>query len=276
MSSFETYTQKRLLCLRYMMKPLVRYCIRHASAFQDFVSVAKELFVEVAEEEILRTTTKVNSSRISAMTGLYRQEVSRIFKEKKAPSQRAPSILSRIIGHWEQSPDFTTAAGAPRLLTYEGDDSEFEQLVASVSKNINPGTMLFELERLGAIIRTKKKVKLVKQLPGIDYDPVAAYELLGADLGDFHTSVEQNASGQQDISNLHLRTEYDNVFLDSLPEIKRWLVEEGKVFHRKARDFLAKLDKDIAPLKEGNDRKGGVRVVLTSFSLTQSNQDLSD
>ena len=47
----------------------------------------------------------------------------------------------------------------------------------------------------------------------------------------------------------------------------RWLLKEGSSFHRRARVFLAKLDRDFSP--EERKSKGRLRVVVGSFSRSE-------
>ena len=114
--------------LGLLMKPLVRYCLRHSQSIQDFINIAKVIFIEVAEEEIRKSTDKVNTSRLSVMTGLHRKDVTRIYRKREQPSIEPVSELWRIIGHWEQSPLFTTSTGKPKVLTYPAQITNFASL----------------------------------------------------------------------------------------------------------------------------------------------------
>ncbi len=74
------------------------------------------------------------------------------------------------------------------------------------------------------------------------------------------------------MSNLHLRTDFDNIYTSEIIPIRRWLIAEGKAFHKRAREFLSRFDKD---LNEDVDetRKAGGKIVLTSFSFSSSPED---
>jgi len=255
----------QLQILRTLLKPLVRFALRHSHSIQDFVNAAKVTFVNVAEEEILRATRKINVSRISAMTGLYREEVQKIFKDKELPVEAPVSVLGRVIGQWRHDKRFLTKSGTPRVLSYRGEDSEFHKLCYSVSQALNAGTLIFELTRMGYASKGPQGIKLLKQMIGIDEDARPGFELLARDMESLMVTIEENLLFRevQEISNLHIRTEYDNVSVRALPAIKRWLIQEGKNFHKRCRRFISKFDKDINNSLEA--LPGGARVVVTSF-----------
>ena len=119
----------RARCLRLLLKPVVRYCLRNGHPFQDYVAESKKVFVEIAVEELKRAGGKVNASKISAVTGLNRRDT-KIETEEKQEDEQSRGIISRILVHWEQSPRFCTKNGQPRVLSVEGEDSEFSKLVS--------------------------------------------------------------------------------------------------------------------------------------------------
>jgi len=251
--------------LRTLLRPLVRFALKQSHSIQDFVNLAKVTFVNVAEEEILKATKKINVSRISAMTGLYREEVHKIFRDKELPTDEPISVLGRIIGQWRHDKRFTTKSGTPRVLSFQGMESEFHDLCYSVSKNLNAGTILFEITRLGYAEKTPHGIKLIKQMIGIDEDARPGFELLAKDIESLLGAVEENLLERDgnSPSNLHIRTEYDNLTPKAIPEIKRWLIQEGKNFHKRCRKFISKFDKDINHSLESEP--GGAKVVVCSF-----------
>ncbi|MBN8548812.1 MAG: hypothetical protein J0M12_05820 [Deltaproteobacteria bacterium] len=252
--------------LEMLMRPLVRYCLRNALSFQDFINSAKLVFVSVAEEEIRKSTQKVNVSRLSVMTGLYRRDVTKIFREHEAPALQQQSILARILAQWEQDKQFCSKPGSPRPLTISGEDSEFRKLVCAVSGHVNAGTILFELERLGAIKKVGDQVRLQSVYNRFDGDKSAGFKILADDLELIIQAAEENIVQRKPIRNLHLRTSFDNIYASDVPTIRRWFIDQGKLFHKRARDFLSQFDKDVNP--RPNDEQAGVKVELGAYSFT--------
>jgi len=249
-----------------LLRPIIRFWLRRSRSFQEFLIYTKEVFVEVAEEEIRKTSEKVNVSRISVITGMYRQDITRIYREEDKGVTASNRVLERVIGRWRIAPEFTTKGGKPRVLSYQGEDSEFRELVRMISTAIHPGTVQFELERLRLIEKTKNGLKLLTDFAAYAMDPRKSYELLSRDLEGLLCSIEENVFDQKKIPNLHLHTEYDNVVKGELPVIRRWFIKEGKAFHKRARDFLSQYDNDLNPSVD--DEEAGAKVIVGMFSHT--------
>lgn len=248
--------------LRAMLRPIVRLCLRSSLGIQTLVETAKEVFVELAAEEINRSGERLTASRVSVITGLHRRDVQRLL-EGSAPKETQGALVARVIGQWEQDLSFRTKGGAPKVLSTGTSDSEFHRLVETVSKDVNPGTVLRELERIGAVEQTDRGAKLVARAYNVGERVEEGMAILTSDVDDLVVAVEENLLGAVEVPNLHGRTEYDNISSDALPEIREWIFNEGSTFHRKVRDYLSRFDRDINPSVGG---KGGARVVFSTFS----------
>lgn len=250
--------------LELLLRPIIRFCLKHSLQIQDLLNAAKRVFVDLADQEIRQHTKKVNVSRLSVVTGLYREEVRRIYIEGAAIETRPSSLLGRVVGQWEQDRRFRNKEGEPRVLSCDGEGSEFYNLVRLVSKNINPATVLFELERNGAVERTARGLKFKRPTFAASENKLTGYELLSRDLESLVRAVEENLEGQK--VNLHIRTEFDNLYVRNLPQIREWLVLHGKRFHKEVRDYLSQFDKDINPDADPNE-PAQTKVMLSTFSL---------
>ena len=127
--------------------------------------------------------------------------------------------------------------------------------------------MLFELERLGLVEKTARGARLIRNITSVAKDPLRTYELLSEDTDTLFGAVEENLHQDDHVSNLHLRTDFDNIYLSDIIPIRRWLIAEGKAFHKRVREYLSKFDKDLHEDKD-EDRPAGGKVVLTSYSLS--------
>jgi hypothetical protein len=250
-----------------LMKPVLRLLLRAGLRFQELLEVLKIALVELASEEINQVSSKVNSSRISVLSGLHRKDSTRILKNREVKEVTRGGVIAKILARWEADSRFTTKHGAPRTLSFGPPESEFSALVRAESSDFNPGTVLFELERMEVVQRTARGLKLIEGVFTNVEDASEGWEMLAHDSELLIQSVVQNLSEPQKLRNLHARTEYDNVFLDAVPEIRRWLADEGKAFHKRVREFLSDRDKDLASNQK--ERPSGVRVSFGSFSAIQ-------
>lgn len=249
--------------LGYLLRPAVRWCVRRGVKIQEFIEISKGVFLDEAAREVARQTEDSNTSKLSAMTGLQRREVTRIFHDGDS-QPRNISLPAKVLSAW--TADFVTATGRPRVLTYAGAQSEFARLVSSVSKDLNSYTVLKELERSGAIERTTKGLRLVQSGFPVHHDSERGYELYSEESLDLLQAIDANLTAKTPVHH-QIRTEYDNIPAPELPKIRAWIFEQGRQFHARIRAYLMKHDRDLA---SGNQKAGArSRVVLSSFAFSE-------
>ena len=93
------------------------------------------------------------------------------------------------------------------------------------------------------------------------------------DASDVLEAAQENLSLSPKVPHLHLRTEFDNIYLSELPHIRKWLLLEGSRFHKKVRAFLSKYDKDLHPSKPA---AAGGKVVVGAYSLSAEGDPKAD
>ena len=260
-------------CLRLLLLPVMRFCLRRSLKFQEIVEACKGALVDAARDEIDALGGRATTNRISIMTGIHRADIARLEGGVDNESKvRAPSnLVSRVLSRWQVDERFMTVSGKPRVLTFDGKQGEFAKLVDAVSSDPNPYSVLQEMERIGAVEITPRGVHLKTKEYIISADAESTFAHLAQDSEDLIVAVEENIAGDADEPNLHLRTEYDNIGASSLPVIRRWLLQEGSSSHRRIRQFLAKYDRDTN--KKRRDSSPRVRVSLCSFSRTHFVRD---
>lgn len=256
----------RFGALETIFRPIVRFCIRNRVPIQTAEAALRRVFVDVASREIESSGQRVTASQIFLMTGLHRRDVTRIIYGDESDGG-GPDVLVRILSRWEKNPEFCNKDGTPKVLSIEGDDSEFRRLVSSVTQNISPATALSELERIKAVESLDSGIKRVKEVALFGPVPDKALALFAKDVDTVARAAEENIYFPQETKNVYLRTEYDNISRADLPKIRKWLYNHGLAFHRSARNYLSKFDNDLNPSLK---REGGARVVLSAFSLAST------
>lgn len=251
----------KLRILRKLLLPVVGWGLRHGILLHDFVAVLKEALVFVSKEELQKSGADVNASRVSVMTGLYREEIKRIFNMDDFAAPPIKNVAGRVLVTWEQSKRLRTAKNKPKDLETEG----LHEVIRSITQALNPATVVFELERSGAIKHVKGKWRLVRSTQVLSKSEEMSYNQVGDDIASVLIAAEENIKLESGVGNLHHRTVFDNVYRDALPEIREWLLREGREFHRRARAYLAERDADLGePRSRGTP--AGCSVVLGSFS----------
>lgn len=247
-----------------ILKPICRFAIRNSFRLQEIVEVSKRALVEAAVEEIEKKGEQVSVSRINVMTGIHRAMVDQILHGEEI-NRQSEHIVNRVIDKWQSDKRFCTAKRTPLVLQLDGMNSPFIKLIQSVSTDLNPYTILFELERLGVVVRSSKGVKLQKTIY-LTKDKLEGYAFLAEDADDLISAVQENLELQPEQPNLHMKTEYNNIPRQYIDQIKHWLLKEGSIFHRSARRFLSQFDLDTSGKKVTSDER--YRVAIGTFSIT--------
>lgn len=252
-------------CLRLVLRPVVRYCLRKSLTIQDLLESAKVVFIDVASEEMHHQAKEVTLSRLRVTTGINRRELMRIYNQGESRDSGL-GLVARVIGAWQQDPAYTTKNNRPRILSFEGGNSEFHELVAGVSTDIKPPSVLFELERIGAVEQTSKGLKLKASGYLPKQDTIESFRLLSYDIEELMDIVEENVFGEDSTRNLHATTEFDNISEKDLAHLREWVFKEGSAFHKRVRDYIAKYDLDYSKKQSKTAVGGGGRVVLGTFA----------
>ncbi len=251
--------------LGLLLKPFARFCVRRALKFQDLASAMKLALVEAAQVELRARGHAESISKLSAMTGLQRSDIDKILSSEG--HQRIASAHARVVGQWYSDPRFHDKKGNPRKLTCEGKTSEFAELTASVSRELNPYALLFDLERTGTVRKIDGQVELLSSLYISADDIHSAMTYLGNDLNELIRAVEENVFDKHSTPNLHLKLYYDNLTVEDLPALKEWILREGSTFIQHVQRHVSKFDKDINPTLA--KRRGGGQLSLGVFGRTE-------
>lgn len=255
-----------------LLRPVVRLALRHGLKVQDCYEVLKRVFISEARVELERCAERETVSRLAVMTGLHRRDVARLSEAADEEGEDV-TLLTRIIGRWRVDPKFSTRR-KPKPLRIEGGSGDFAELVSSSSRDLNPYTVLFELERLGIVRRSGDMVELLRDAFEPAGDTTRGLQLLSSDVQDLVEAVDQNLFNRPDVPNLHIKTEYDSIPSECLPQIRNWFIETGARFHEEARRFLSQFDKDLNPKLYG--KEGRSRVMVGSFSRIETHRSETD
>jgi hypothetical protein len=140
-------------CSSFMV-PVARFLLRVGIGSREFEEVSRLAFVKVASNDYGLRGRPTNASRVSAMTGIGRKDVSRLRKlieEYDVGLRVRLSPLGDVLHHWHTDPDFLNKQGKPVPLPYSDSDISFEMLVGRCAGDVPAGAVRAELLRYGAI-----------------------------------------------------------------------------------------------------------------------------
>lgn len=258
--------------LKHLLRPAVRFAIRRGIKVRTIIEDLKDTLLDEAKAELTRTNQESNTSKLSVMTGLQRRDVQKVLS-LNTEDLRHTDLMTKVIGLWSSSDAFSEN-GSPRPLQTDDSTYSFNALVKSVSQDINPSTVLFELERLNLVRRDTKGVHLLWNSYQVSGDIDDAYALLSSDIATLVKSVDSNITNPQATPNLHIATSFDNVSKEAIPQIRDWILERGAAFHKEVREYVGSFDKDLNPTRHKD--AGGGRVTVGSFSLCTEEEASDD
>lgn len=147
-----------------LLRPIAMLMIRAGIGFGEFSDLSKTAFVAAASDSIRKRKGRPTISRVAILTGLTRQEVSRIL-ETGGPGKNYVWQLQRaerVLHGWHTDAKFLDSRGNPKQLPIHGDAS-FSELVKEYSGDIPYRAMLRELADAGLVREQKDKVTALKK-----------------------------------------------------------------------------------------------------------------
>lgn len=185
-----------------VLAPVVRVMLAHEITLPMAIELLKRVFVEVAERDFKLDNKASTDSRISLITGVHRKDVKRLRDLPDVEANLPPkvSLSSQIVAAWLTDRRWLDANGQPQPLSRLGagdGKASFDALVASVSQDIRPRSVLDEWLRLGVvIINAADEIVLVSNafIPKDGLKEKLAY--YGHNLGDHAAAAADNVLTQ--------------------------------------------------------------------------------
>ena len=216
-----------------------------------FTDISKKVFVDVASDEFLIEGKKQTKSRIAALTGINRKEVSRV---KKLPAGELEEVTrkrnrsARVLSAWLRDERYLDAKGDPLPLNMGGTGS-FSELVKNYSGDIPVRTIVDELKRLGMIEigESDRKVRLnskgyVPQGGADEY-----LEILGVDTEELISTILFNMQSSGDYKLYQRKTLFRNVPTEYLAPFRSLSARMSNNLLQELDRWLADHDRDTSP-----------------------------
>lgn len=242
--------------VRRLLRPLVRLLMHRGMAFDQFADIARNVYVEVAEREFGLPGRKQTVSRISVLTGLTRKEVARQ-RENPIPEdvEGAASYnrAARVVTGWiHDHPLEGTASGAAPL-PLDGPAS-FAEVVRRYSGDMPVRAVLDELLHVGAVRMREGEVELVYRHYIPPFGETRKLVYLGEDVGDLISTIGHNLTAAAGQTRFQRKVFYDNLPVESLPELRRLAREKGERLLDELAREMSRHDRDVNPQAGGSGR----------------------
>lgn len=187
-----------LSAIHRVLAPIVRVMLAHEITLPMAIELLKRVFVEVAERDFQLENKASTDSRISLLTGVHRKDVKRLRELPDVEANLPPkiSLSAQVVATWITDAQWLDESGHPRPLSRLANGTEepsFEALVASISQDIRPRSVLDEWLRLGVVsVNENDKVVLLSNafIPKEGLEEKLAY--FGHNLGDHGAAAADN------------------------------------------------------------------------------------
>ncbi|HEY1891131.1 MAG TPA: DUF6502 family protein [Steroidobacteraceae bacterium] len=264
-------TRKQLQnTLRRVLRPIVRLLIRAGIRADEFVSLARGVYVESAIRDDLGQRKPFSRERVALVTGLTCRDVDNcIENEGMLPMADATlvSLLTEVLHKWHTSPDYSGPYGIPITLEFEAPAGRcFRSLLALVDSNANPDVALLELLQSGAVVEVGDRYYRAASRSFMVPDSASPqlYEHFGDRMSRFAATLEYNMNPTHPNRRLERFVMADRGLPPELvPEFERYLTS-------RAADFLVDLDNWLAPYAaDESNQSGRVATGVDVFSFVE-------
>jgi hypothetical protein len=189
--------------LRRVLGPLARLMLARGMTLPLAVELLKRVLVETAERDFRLESKAVTDSRISLLTGVHRKDVKRLrsLPRVDAPLPHKVSLGAQLVGRWVTQKPWVDRGGRPKRLPRlysQGGKASFEALVASVSRDIRPRSVLDEWIRLNVVTLNEADEVVLNTaafVPREGADEKLHY--LGLNVGDHAETAANNVLGRE-------------------------------------------------------------------------------
>ena len=251
-------TKPIIAALSLLLRPLVRILLRHGIPCDVLSTVARQVYVRVADEEFSLPGKKQTTSRISILTGLTRKEVRRIMTSADIVDQEATeryNRAARVIAGWVRDKHFHDKTGDPATLPVDGKGASFGELVRAYSGDMPVRAMLDELVRVGAVRKAKDgRIRLQARFYVPEQSEADKLHILGTDTADLIATIAHNLNAHHE-PRFQRKVMYDNVPEEAVHEFKQLSASRAQAFLEDTDRWLSQKDRDVNPSLNGTGRK---------------------
>lgn len=263
--------------VKRILEPLVRLILRHGLSFNEFSDMAKQVFVEVAEQDFALPGKKQTTSRIAVITGLHRKDVASL-REHVVPDNveqdaRHVNRARRVALAWMRESEFLDEHGNPKVLPVDAlDEPNFNELAKRYSGDMPVRAILDELLRTGVVVIENEHFVSLNTAGYVPQDSlVEKMEIGAAAIRDLANTVEHNLQTKGTASRLQLSVSYRNLSPECLPMLRKMAEQGAKPLLKDINQYLGSQEqtKD-ATLGSENQYRAGVGIYLFEEQVKES------
>jgi hypothetical protein len=149
--------------LRQLLVELASALLPRRITPDTFSRLAREAFVKAAADRSRLRNGRINHSKVAALTGLPRREISRILNRRVVDvesDRKGRTPAERVVQGWLTDRRFLSQTGSPKSLAVGGPASSFARLVKKYGGDISPRAVSEELLRSRVVRSEGQRLEL--------------------------------------------------------------------------------------------------------------------
>ncbi len=258
---------------------MVRLLIRHGMSYRAFSDVARNVFVDVAEEEFSLPGRKPSHSRTAVLTGINRKDIAKL-KDRPHPlsehSPSSPNPAARVITAWMNDARFHDEDGNPKPLQVEEQptrEDSFTTLAKEYSSDVPVRALIDELLRINAVERDGDQVQLLVNAYVPIEDMQENLRIFGTAAADLLNTMDHNIGREEPGPFLQRTVSYNNISAADLEMIRQRSREQGEALLLQINEWLSELDQPSSAAADQQTFRVGVGVYYIEGPGPEENGD---
>ncbi len=257
--------------LERILPVFVSILLRCGVTYSELDNRLRRIFVATATWQFGIRGRPTNVSRTAVLTGISRHQVRKIrdlsAEDATACSVRVMGVFAEVLSNWHCDERYCDRSGKPRGIWFSSENGvSFENLVASIRRDIPATSILRELKRVGAV---SEGADGRLHVHAIDYTPAGStpeqFNRFGEVVRDFLSSTGHNALAEPTD---RLRRECRSTV--EIPQ--RHMEQANQVIRDNANKFLKSVDRELTKLSaRGHEREetGCYRVGVGIYQIEE-------
>lgn len=140
---------------RKILRPLVKILVRSGMRYDEFCQLVKGVYIESGIRDGIGLPGEPTISKVAVATGIGKRDVEAYVTDSARqiqPKKTIQAALSEILHRWHTDPFYLGPYGVPLEIEFaSARGRSFTDLASSVDPTIEPGILLEELLKSGAV-----------------------------------------------------------------------------------------------------------------------------
>jgi len=229
-----------------ILRPLVKILIRSGVRYDEFCQLIKGVYIESGIRDGIGLPGDPSLSKVAIATGIGKRDVETYVSDSSRSIKPKPTIqaaLSEVLHRWHTDPTYLGPYGVPLEIEFaSGKGRSFTDLASSVDDSIDPGILLEELLKSGAVTNSGERHLKVLSRTFLVPEPMSPVmlEYFGNTITNLTTTLEFNMDPERSTKRLQR-----SVYADKgLTEAQ--LAEFESYAKGKAQEFMVEVDNWLA------------------------------